>query len=155
MAELKLLRGQIAIVDDEDLPRVSGHKWYVDSEGYVAATINKRKVLLHRLILGSPTDLLTDHKHHDLLDCRKYQLRQATGHQNQGNRRKLAETSSRFKGVSWCSRTKKWVASIGADSNGKHRVLFLGRFTDEIEAAKAYNAAALKHFGNFAYLNRI
>ncbi len=54
-----------------------------------------------------------------------------------------------YKGVSFHKPVQKWVAHI--KFNGK--VQHLGYFEDEREAAEAYNAAALEHFGEYAKLN--
>ena len=63
----------------------------------------------------------------------------------------ITPRTPRYKGVCWYPRDKKWEARIGV--NGKtHR---LGRFVAEIDAARAYNKAALEHFGEFAVLNII
>jgi len=57
--------------------------------------------------------------------------------------------TSRFKGVSWFERDKKWQVHIKYNGKGKN----LGRFSSEIEAATAYNTAATELFGEFARLN--
>ena len=54
-----------------------------------------------------------------------------------------------YKGVSWYSREKRWVAKITTDGNTRT----IGYFKDEIEAAKAYDKAARKYHGDFADLN--
>lgn len=59
--------------------------------------------------------------------------------------------SSKWKGVRRDSRWKKWQATIKAQ--GKE--VYLGKFEDEVEAAKAYNIAARLAYGDFACLNRI
>jgi hypothetical protein len=53
-------------------------------------------------------------------------------------------------------RAKKWEANICAgeiQANGKRRKMYLGVFTDAVVAAHAYDAAAIKYFGEFASLN--
>ena len=76
-------------------------------------------------------------------------LRVCTDSQNQSNRRPRDGATSRYKGVSWDAETQKWRAFIYAN---KKRI-FIGRFLTELEAASAYNAAALKYFGEFARIN--
>lgn len=81
-------------------------------------------------------------------------LRRATPGQNRANIRKYKgyggkPTSSQYKGVSWLKRENTWQASIRV--NGK--LLVLGRFENEVEAAIAYNKAAVKHYGGYAILN--
>lgn len=67
-------------------------------------------------------------------------------------RRKQKKTSSKYKGVYFDRTARKWKAQI---SPGKRKNLHLGYFTLEDDAAKAYNTAALAHFGEHAYLNII
>ena len=77
-------------------------------------------------------------------------MRAATRRQNGCNRHKYSDkTSSQYKGVCWHKRHKKWQASIGVE----RKMMSLGCFTDEVEAAKAYDAAAKKYHGEFACLN--
>jgi len=57
--------------------------------------------------------------------------------------------SSKYKGVCWYSREKRWAVRIHAD--GKTHTI--GYFTNEIQAAKAYDHAARKYHGDFAVLN--
>jgi len=59
--------------------------------------------------------------------------------------------TSRFRGVCWHKRVKKWAAKISINKKRIH----LGVFTYEIEAAKAYNKAALAAWGKSAKLNKI
>jgi hypothetical protein len=53
--------------------------------------------------------------------------------------------------VFWDRRCNKWFAQIV--KNGKQ--LYLGIQDSEIEAARAYNTAAIELFGQFAFLNSI
>jgi hypothetical protein len=160
MAELKLLHGQIALIDDEDLPKVQGYSWTVNSHGYVVAVVgpkDKRQVIkLHRLILNTPEGLDTDHRDRDKLNNRKSNLRKATRRQNTGNRVVPKDgCTSRYKGVYWHSLGKgHWRARFGYRDEGKIKHKHLGLFDDEVVAAKAYDAAAIEHFGkDFALLN--
>jgi hypothetical protein len=96
-----------------------------------------------------------DHKFGNKLDCRKENLRPATQTQNLGNSiwNKTGKTS-KFRGVSWHKFTQKWRASLR--TSHPRNTLHLGVFVDETEAARAYNTAAIEHFGaDFARLNAV
>jgi hypothetical protein len=159
MKEIKLSqhgknRGKyVALVDDEDFERVSKFEWCVKKgKNTTYATMNvyinsKRTTqTLHQLIMEKTG---IDHINGDGLNCQKYNLRQCTNQQNSMNRIGNKNTSSQYKGVIWWDRSKKWVAQIM--HNRKH--VYIGLFTEEIEAAKAYDLKAKELFGEFAWLN--
>lgn len=157
--QVPLTQNLTALVDEADHERVSKHKWHA-RKGiygfYAARNVNlpsgKRGIeLLHRFILGlSDPKISIDHINHDGLDCQRHNLRSATPSQNQANRRKAkTKKSSRFKGVSWHSQNKNWRAVIMSNRHLQH----IGSFKSEIEAAKAYDAAATRIFGDFAHTN--
>ena len=75
--------------------------------------------------------------------------RNCTIRQNNANSRAARTSTSKYKGVSWNRRCRKWVAYIKKDGRQK----FLGSFIDEKAAEKAYDAAAKKLHGQFAALN--
>lgn len=64
---------------------------------------------------------------------------------------KRQKGTSRYKGVSWTKRRQRWKAAIHNKGNWVH----IGYFLTEVEAAKAYNAAAKKYRGKKAKLNII
>jgi hypothetical protein len=89
-----------------------------------------------------------DHEDHDGLNCRRSNLRVATGTQNNGNRRKLIlNTASRFKGV-WKGKAK-WRAVLALEK----KMVYLGAHFIEEDAARAYDRAAIEYFGEFACIN--
>ena len=79
-------------------------------------------------------------------------LRWASDSENQMNAiKKQRNASSTHKGVSFHKASNKWVAYVQVGKARKH----LGDFTDERDAAEAYNAAAIEHYGVFAKLNNL
>lgn len=146
-----------AIVDDSDYQEYNLHKWTAIKGWntlYACRVVQKnyiqRYILMHREILGlkKGDGKLVDHKNgNGLYNCR-HNLRICTSAENLRNR-KTSHGRGRYKGVNWHKATGKWVAKITVNYIQKH----LGVFTDEDEAAIAYNVAAVKYHGEFANLN--
>lgn len=159
--ELPLTQGKVAIVDDWNYAKALKHKWcavHIRSYYYAVTNIKKsdgkRKLLyLHRFIMNCPPDKEIDHRNHNTLDCRKSNLRFATRSQNQMNSRPRKNTSSRFKGVYWYKKYKKWRAYIQPNLGSYRAFYSLGYFSNEIDAARAYDTAAEAICGEFAGLN--
>ena len=109
-----------------------------------------KKMYLHRAIMRAPKGKLVDHKNGDGLDNRRANLRLATRSQNMMNRAKTkSKTSSRYIGVSFDKDCKRWRAAIRVH----YKQRWLGSFKNEIDAAKAYDIAAIKYHKEFASLN--
>ena len=90
-----------------------------------------------------------DHINGDGLDNRLVNLRPVTSHQNHANRHKIWGVS-RYKGVNRsASKRNPWRAEIQV----KGRSIYLGVFPSQEAAARAYDAAAREHFGEFARTN--
>ena len=155
--KIYLDEGKWTILDQQDYYRLGNFKWHVtgtNSRFYAVRSIkvdntHTTRMYLHREIMNAPKGLVVDHKDGNSFDNRRANLRLATRSQNSCNKRKRANTSSRFIGVYWDKAKRKWVARI--KYQGKSRML--GNFVNEIDAAKAYDAAANKYFGEFARLN--
>jgi hypothetical protein len=154
--EITLLRcGKPYVVkfDEEDRELVESRYWRIQLTGknvqnaYALTPIRKpdgRKssVAMHSLITGWS---MVDHADHNGLNNCRLNLREATLALNNANRRKKPGSSSQYKGVAWNKRSRRWVAFAQS--------VHLGSFDDEIEAARAYDAAASARYGPFAYLN--
>lgn len=147
-----------AIVDAADYRRVARLPWRLlhghNGKLYAHVRLGARTIYMHRWIAETPDGYETDHENGDGLDNRRANLRTATPSQNSGNTGKPRRPdgsahTSRFKGVSWDKSRGRWQAKIC--QNGRHRNL--GRYDDEIEAARAYDAAATMAYGEFARLN--
>ena len=72
-------------------------------------------------------------------------LQIVTHQQNQFKKVLKKKGTSIHKGVSWNKQMKKWKASIMIDGKS----IYLGLYSDELEAAKAYKAKAKELFGDF------
>ncbi len=138
-----------AIIDREDKERVEKHRWGLTHDYPWNNTVGR----LHHFVLGfhRSINLECDHKNRITLDCRKNNLRICTTAENSFNKALRKDNTSGFKGVSWEGRREKWVAEIKAFG----KKYYLGQFGDVIDAAKAYNKAAQKHFEGFAWLNDV
>lgn len=150
--------GKYATIDAGDAPLVAGFRWRsrcIHGTWYAVAYSpdlwkerRRRDVFMHRVIVGAAPGVTIDHRDGDGLNNTRGNLREASHGENMRNAKGRVGTS-RFKGVSWCSRKGRWVAQIRYD--GKTR--FLGYFADEDAAARAYDAAAAIGHGRFARLN--
>ena len=116
---------------------------------------------IHRLIMSRmlgrdlKKDEHVDHINGNGLDNRRSNLRISSNAQNSANTGKQrGNYSSQYKGVCWLKKQKKWWAYIGSCKAGSIvKRTYLGKFDDEEQAARAYDKAALKYYGEFANLN--
>jgi hypothetical protein len=149
--------GKFTIVEPQDYYLIQDYKWWLHANGsnfYAARTeitgdLQAKIVYLHRQLLQPPEGFVVDHKNCVPLDNRRANLRSVTQAQNMRNRRKRKNTSSQYIGVWFDKKRNKWTAQIRY--NG--RKIWLGYFDSEIDAAKAYDAAAKKYYGEFIRLN--
>lgn len=156
--EIPLTQGKVALVDAEDYDWLNQWKWYASKQKngsfYAMRRIKENgkrfPVLMHRIIIKTPKNMETDHINRNGLDNRKYNLRICTNSQNQMNRGKPKNNKSGYKGVYWNKKDKRWRAEIMVNQH----LNFLGNFSMKEDAALAYNKAAIKHYGEFAYQNK-
>lgn len=162
MREILLSQGKVALVDDCDFEELNQFKWYANKcyrghtwyvlRSYKTAEGKKCVASMHRHILGltKGDKKIGDHINHNGLDNRRENLRICTHAQNIHNQQKQTRAkSSRFKGVQLRPKSNPWFARIKVDGTF-HTI---GYFSSEEEAARAYDAAAIQHFGEFAFLN--
>ena len=147
--EIALTQGKVTIVDDQDWLSLSAWNWCFDGRYAVRGENRNGKFYMHRQIMHAVHSEVIDHINQNKLDNRRCNLRLVTKAQNGMNRLGNTNHTSRYKGVHLDQETGRWRAQI--KTGEKH--LHLGRFSDEIEAALAYNAAAQEAFGEFAQLN--
>lgn len=104
---------------------------------------------MHRFIMNDPKSKYVDHIDRDGLNNKKSNLRLCNAKESACNRGAQANSTSKFKGVSWIASRRKWQATIG--HNGL--IHFLGYFKNEKDVAVEYDNKARILFGNFAFTN--
>lgn len=156
MKNIELSKGHYTQVDDEDYDELNKYKWYCNvqkSGKYIYAARRTFKasfhISMHKQIMGTNKNELIDHIDHDGLNNQKKNLRVCTKKDNVRSSRLASSNTSGYKGACWHKGANKWMASICV--NQRH--IYLGLYSDKIEAAKVYDEAAIKYFGEFAYTN--
>lgn len=163
--KIELTQGKFAIVDDEDYPYLSRFHWSLGKHKkfnrYTILFYAYRQVMIERNSINIPmADFIFDremgkiavYKNHNGLDLRKENIIFGDKtHRSAHSRKWNKKTTSKFKGVSWNKQRGKWRSRIMFYGKEIH----LGFFSDEKEAAEAYNEKALEIYGDFAYQNKI
>lgn len=144
MAQLEVGHGLFATIDNADQQQCAAHRWRFH-QGYVVSTQRTgnhvKTILLHRFLTQPARGLFVVHVNGNRLDNTRANLKVVARQAIQtGN----AKKHSQYRGVC-TARNGKWRAQIA----GKH----LGYFETEIEAAEAYDTAALARWGEYAKLN--
>lgn len=129
---------------------VGGDAGFINGQGYRIIKIKGRAYKAHRLAIfymtGQWPDSFVDHRDMNRSNNRWGNIRQATPSQNQVNTRLRSDNKTGYKGVGWHKRDKIWSARIGLSG----RLIHLGNFQSKEEARGAYEAAALRYFGDYA-----
>ena len=151
--------GHSVMIDDQDYLHVNQFTWHITKRKhtyyvfrYVKISTSKYTILLlHRDLMGCTKGdgKLIDHKDRNGLNCQRSNLRFCTRSQNRAN--SVSSGGSKFKGVSWKKSKGLWRTAL--QFNGKH--IHVGYFDNEIDAAKAYNAEAVKYHKEFTCLNQV
>jgi len=155
--EILLTKGKVALVDEIDYERINKLSWYAVKRGrswYASRRVCVDGRLctehMHRVIAQTPIGMETDHINKDGLDNRRCNLRICTHAENQHNQNPQSRNRySHFKGITWDKLNNKWTAKIKADG----RVIYLGRYQSERDAAEAYDKAAKQYHTSFACTN--
>lgn len=152
MIPLKTTNGVTFYISDQDLTAVSKYKWWADDLGYVRSTTGN--VRLYRFLLAAKPGDLVDHVDRNPLNNTRENIRLTSPSNNRANSKKMlrkGKALSPYKGVSKKSgrKTNPWQVYIC--KNGRSR--FVGVFASAVDAARAYDDAAIQLFGSFACTN--
>ena len=128
--------GETFLIDVENYDKIKKHRWRVQKAN--GALCNSNGVVMARLIMNAPDDMVVDHINHNPLDNRKCNLRLCTQQQNNWNRR--------VKGVHYNKVRNKWIAKINI--NGQEK--YLGQYDTEREAIIKRRMAEKLEFGEYA-----
>lgn len=138
--------GLCALIDAADEPLTYGYRWSLGSGGYARGYRHecgqRSAIQLHVLLCGMVN---IDHRDGDKLNCRRNNLRPSTRSQNNANRRGWSKSG--YKGV------REIFGKFTSRLQANGRTIHLGTFATPELAARAYDRAALEHFGEFARLN--
>lgn len=148
---IRLKNGMNTVIDQQDYELVSKYRWHATKSKpfYAVTSINGVPVCLHHLILPKISGLDIDHRDGDSLNNRRNNLRYCTHRQNLLNKSVQKNNKCGFKGVSFHRSSGRFRAQIQVDG----RRLTLGHSDNAETAAKIYDEAALRHYGEFARLN--
>ena len=155
MKEIQLTQGKVALVDDEDFEYLNQWKWCAhklsknvfQAMHYAGKSNRFRIISMHRVIMNPPSNLIVDHKDHNMLNNQKANLRICTRAQNMYNKLPLGK----YKGA--------YYKKVGKNTYIVARIMYnyktyhLGYFKTLEEAAHAYDKKAKELFGEFACLN--
>ena len=156
MRKIPLNKGLFVLVDNEDFDWLSRFTWHAHYHGgtfYARTNVREcgkqHGVYMHKLIMGSNADGMDiDHEDGDGWNNQRSNLRICEHIQNCRNRKPNKNCVSKFKGV-MLHAGGKYRARIVV--NGKR--VCLGLFVLEEDAARAYDAAVIIHYGQFYRLN--
>ena len=150
VAFVTLTKGQTGIVDRSDLSEIAKYKWHASHNGHffrMATRINRKLIYCHRLLLKLKPSEIGDHINGNTLDNRRANIRQCSHQCNMRNRKKHKNNTNRFKGVHFTGSSYRSTIIVN------HKKIHLGNYKTDTEAARAYDQAAKKYFGEFSRLN--
>jgi hypothetical protein len=150
MTEVRVAKGLVALIDDENLSLVMPYRWRENKYGYAVSEIygpdsTKKVVFMHRLITNAVKGQIVDHINRDRLDNRRSNLRFVDKSQNRWNQGVRKDSNTGIKGVGWDATNKSWRVRF----NARGITHWIGRFKDLETAKSEYLKAVLEVHGEF------
>lgn len=142
--QMKDAKGNICLIDTEDIEKISGCYWSLTANGYFHNITDGQHKTLHRFLLGFPDGMDIDHINGNRQDNRKSNLRVCTHVQNMCN---WERTDGRKRGVCFDKSRKKWLARL--DYRAKN-ISLSKRFSTEEEAIKQRMIWEAEYFKEYA-----
>lgn len=149
MKTIPLTQGEVALVDNEDYTKLSQINWYLSRKEGNRCYAYSKNGPMHRVILNAPKNMEVDHRDGNGLNNQRNNIRLCTHIENMRNMSPPEGGTSKYKGVHWHAEDKRWRSRIRI----KGKSIWLGVYTNEVEAARAYDRKAKKLYGEFAKLN--
>lgn len=157
MKKIKLTKNKFALIDNKKFELVSQYKWWAVKNGNtwyaetcVKVSDNKYKcIYMHKMLFQCMNKKEIDHINGNGLDNRDKNIRFVTRQQNQANSGKYKKFTSKYKGVYWDKRLKKWRSRIKYSYVGYNLIVSI----NEKIAAYEYDFWALYFWGEFARIN--
>ena len=138
------------------IARKRGNYYYASCCMYMGRLSGRQQYAempMHRYLLHPPKEKTIDHRNLNGLDNRRQNLRVCSITENVRNSRKqksvVRNFTSKFKGLSWKAKLGKWLVAITV----KGKSIYQGLYKSEIDAAIAYDKAAIRYFGEYAQTN--
>lgn len=156
MKRIPLTQGKEALVDDVDYAYLMQWKWYFSNRGYAVRNTrgSQRTTLAMHTVVAKRKGLPgreVDHQDRNRLNNKRSNLREARRQQNLANSGPRRYGTSGYRGVTWRAQSQRYQARIMVD----RKAINLGHHDTALKAAKAYNKAASKYFGEFAFQNPV
>lgn len=141
-----------SLIDNNFKFLLKKYKWTWNSKTGFIVKCKGKTLYLHRLITNCPDNKVVDHINGKRYDNRISNLRICTQTQNTKNQCKPKNNTTGYKGVVKSHhKSRPWCAQIKVN----YKRINLGYYKNKKDAAKAYNDAAVKHFGEFANVNKL
>jgi hypothetical protein len=136
------LEAELCVLSPEDVPRVQAYRWR-EADGYAVTKINRKRVLMHRMILDVGPDVEVDHINGNRLDNRRSNLRIVIHAENAQNRGVRSDSLTGHRNINYDP--KKKLYRVIVTLNGKRVGHRHARLEDAIAEAEQLREQLFTH----------